>query len=103
MYCIRPDPLRASKRVWLRETTSCPDTIFIDFSRFLTRGDFRKTFHSKVMASFTYRKLTAITTTLLRMLPPMILLLTAYVLVVALRPAVHQKLPRMLVRVPSEY
>ena len=29
MYCIRPDPLRASKRVWLRETRwlvgmSCP-------------------------------------------------------------------------------
>ena len=22
MYCIRPDPLRASKRVWLRETRS---------------------------------------------------------------------------------
>ena len=21
MYCIRPDPLRASKRVWLRKTT----------------------------------------------------------------------------------
>ena len=21
MYCIRPDPLRASKRVWLRETS----------------------------------------------------------------------------------
>ena len=50
------------------------------------------------MALITYRKGTAITTTLL--LRPIILLLTAYVLVVALRPAVRQKLPRMLVRVP---
>ena len=29
MYCIRPDPLRASKRVWLRETSRTAAIIFL--------------------------------------------------------------------------
>ena len=50
--------------------------IFIIFSRFLTHVFLKKTFHSKVIVSFTYHKLTAIATTLL--LRPVDLLLTAY-------------------------
>ena len=49
--------------------------IFIIFSRFLTHVFLKKTFHSKVIVSFTYHKLTAIATTLL--LRPVDLLLTA--------------------------